>query len=813
MAGVWEGIVVLDLSWGVAGPIASMLLADNGAHVIKIEPPGGDPFRRLSGYRVWNRGKRSAILDLKDGRDHQAFLDLAATADVVIESFSPATTNRLGIDYEALKASNPGLVYCSITGYGTDNPDADRPAYDALVAARTGHQWESRGVLGGTTARLSGTKPILPDFDVPVERWEGPPRTGPMFAAVPWPSIGAAHLAHLSISAALRARQIIGRGQHIETSLLMGALASGAFAWARAEHADAPGYESWLHDPRATKGYFKCADGRWVHQWTPAPGFLTAATGDTLKVTDDVKARVREDRVGVVAAELPHLQAVLDDFIATYARFPAAEWEMAAAEAGISVQTVRSPEEALQDPLLLADGCVTELDDPELGPLRQIGRLYRLGKCSWQVSGPPPTPGQHTEEVLAGIGGEGTLPATQSATLRHPLEGVRVIDFSLAVAGPFGAQLLAELGADVVKVNSVSRVGLNAQMHGMCERSKRSIAIDLKDPEGIAIFHRLVEGADVVATNIRQAAVARLGLDYESLRRVNPAIIYCHTRGHEDGPRKNLLGHDQSAAAIAGVSWIEGGVDDGGTPHWPSVSIGDTGNGFVWATAVVQALYHRDRTGEGQMVDTAIVNTHLLNASMAWITPDGGTVADRPKLDRMTLGFNALYRLYEGGDGWLCIAALTDDHWARLCQALHRADLATDVRFATADARAEHDEVLSEIIAESVAGRPVAGLWQTLDDAGVPCEVSSPDFILRFFDDPANAKRQWITTYEDPLGGTTTASGLLADFSETPGKIWGPPLVIGDHTRDILAELGYDSVQIDKLCAQGTVLDAADATD
>ena len=706
-------------------------------------------------------------------------------------------------------------MYCSITGYGTDNPDADRPAYDALVAARTGHQWESRGVLGGTTARLSGTTPILPDFKVPLDRWEGPPRLGPMFAAVPWPSIGAAHIAHLSISAALRAREITGRGQHIETSLLKGALASGAFAWARAERADAPGYQSWLHDPRASKGYFKCSDGRWVHQWSPVPGFLTAASGETLVVNDEVRARTREGRIGVAAAELPRLQAVLGDCIETYRRFPSAEWEAAAAAAGVSVQTVRSPEEALQDRLLLADGCVTELEDPELGPLRQIGRLYRMSGCSWQVAGPPPTPGQHTEEVLAEVsaGDAVSRPAGPSVgSLRHPLEGIRVIDFSLAVAGPFGAQLLAELGADVIKVNSVSRAGLNAQMHGMCERSKRSIAIDLKDPEGIAIFHRLVEGADVVATNMRQAAVDRLGLDYESLRHVNPAIIYCHTRGHEDGPRKNLVGHDQSAAAIAGVSWIEGGVDDGGTPHWPSVSIGDTGNGFLWATAVVQALYHRDRTGQGQMVDTAIVNTHLLNCSMTWMTPDGGAVADRPRLDRMALGFHALYRLYEGADGWLCIAAVTGEHWTNLCAALGRPELAADLRFATPSARAEHDEELSAIVASAFAGQPVEALRQMLDDFGVPCEVSSPDFVLRFFNDPANADRQWITTYEDPVGGPTTASGLLADFSETPGKIWGPPLVVGDHTRDILAELGYDSEQIDKMCAQGTVLDANDGS-
>jgi crotonobetainyl-CoA:carnitine CoA-transferase CaiB-like acyl-CoA transferase len=196
---------------------------------------------------------------------------------------------------------------------------------------------------------------------------------------------------------------------------------------------------------------------------------------------------------------------------------------------------------------------------------------------------------------------------------------------------------------------------------------------------------------------------------------------------------------------------------------------------------------------------------------MTWISPDGSDVADRPKLDRMTLGFNALYRLYECSDGWLCIAAVSDDHWTSLGTAIGRADLASDARFATATERRDHDQELTEILASSFAVQPVELLSKTLDGFGVPCEVSSPDFILRFFDDPANAVRQWITPYNDPVGGMTTASGLLADFSETPGKVWGPPLVIGDHTRVILAEIGYDPERIDKLCAQRIVLDAGDA--
>jgi crotonobetainyl-CoA:carnitine CoA-transferase CaiB-like acyl-CoA transferase len=812
--GILEGIDVLDLSWGIAGPIVTMLLADNGADVIKIEPPGGDPFRSLSGNRVWNRGKRSAVIDLKDPGQREDFLRLAKRADILVESFAPGTTKRLGIDYETLNEANPRLVYCSITGYGATGSDADRPGYDALVAARTGLQWESRGVLGGTTARLSGTKPILPDFEVPVDRWAGPPRSGPMFTGVPWPSMGAAYLAHLGISAALRAREVTGRGQLVETSLLTGALASGIGGWARAEHADSPGYESWIHDPRSAKGFFKCSDGRWVHQWVPVPGFLAAASGDALAVTDEVKAHLHEGRVGTAAEELVHLQAVMDDFTRTFARFSSTEWERAAAEAGVSVQTIRSPEEALCDPLLLADGCVTEVDDPDVGRIRHIGRLYRFGHCSWGLSGPSPHAGQHTEEVLAEAREEApALDAARAdvhgASLRHPLEGVRVVDFSIAVAGPFGAQLLAELGADVIKVNALAGIVLNAQMHGICERSKRSIAVNLKDPEGIKIFQRLVESADVVATNMREAAVIRLGLDYDSVRKMNPRIIYCHTRGYEDGPRKNLSGHDQSSAGLTGVTWIEGGMDKGGRPHWPSISLGDTGNGFLWAAAVVQALYHRDRTGQGQKVDTAIINAHLLNASMAWVSADkGGASAERPGLDAMALGWNALYRLYEGADGWICIAAASPGDWERLCTAIGSPELYSDPKFATEDDRRTHDSELAQVLEKAFKDRPVKELRNLFDESGVACEISSPDFILDFFNDPTNVDKQRLTTFNDPVGGKTTSIGRLIDFSDTPGKIWGPPLVVGDHTREILNEVGLSEDAIAALYERKIVRDS-----
>src|ERR1700686_3342846 len=154
-SGVLSGLEVLDLSWGVAGPMTGMLLADHGARVTRIEPPGGDPFAGLSGTRVWLRGKRRATLDLRDRADREVFLAHARSADVVIESFGPGVAAKLGIDHALLLAANPRLIHCSITGYGETGRHAHRPAYDALVAARTGQQFESRGPVGTTIGRLS----------------------------------------------------------------------------------------------------------------------------------------------------------------------------------------------------------------------------------------------------------------------------------------------------------------------------------------------------------------------------------------------------------------------------------------------------------------------------------------------------------------------------------------------------------------------------------------------------------------------------------------------------------------------------------
>ena len=798
MAGVLDGVVVLDLSQGIAGPIVGMLLADHGARVTKIEPPGGDPSRAISGARVWHRGKQSACFDLDDAHERDQVVALATRADVLLVSSTAGDLVRHGLDDASLREHNPGLIHCSITGYGDHGRHADRPAIDALVAARTGHQWESRGVDGGTIARLAGVPPAFPDLVTPPDCRVAAPRPGPLFSGVPWVSLATAYQATLAVSAALRVRGVTGRGQAVATSLLQGALGTTQFAWQRVEHPDAPNFQSWIIDARAPRGVFRCADGRWVHQWVPLPEFiLPPSRGDRLVRTPDTKnPKQASSRIGTEVSELLVLQHYQRELAAAVAKFPSHEWEALAADVGIPLQPLRSPEEALHDPAFLTDGCVIEVDDPELGPLRQVGRVYELAACPTGPPAPCVRPGADTEavraEALAGVEAPGRAVPTRSAAPASPLAGIRVVDLGLAVAGPWGTMMLADLGADVIKVNALhDGYWMSSHIAMCCNRGKRSIAMNLKDPAAMEVLRDLVASADIVQHNMRYDAAVRLGADYESLRAVRPDLIYCHTRGFEHGARANLPGNDQTGAALAGPDWLDGGLDHDGVPSWPAVSLGDTGNGFLSAIAMVQALYHRDRTGEGQFVDTSIMYAHLLNASMAWDTPGGLTTPPRPSLDRMQLGWSPWYRLYETSEGWICVAAVRARH-RRALAAIAGSDSVDDVAF----------DALEPVFAT----RPAREWVEVLDTAGVPAEVSDPDFVLSLFDDPEMAERGWVASYDHPVVGRMDALGLLLDFSETPGVVQGPPFLPGQHSREILAETGRDDDAIAALVASGAVL-------
>jgi len=813
VAGVLDGIRVLDLSWGIAGPMATMLLADHGAAVTKIEPPGGDPFRGQLGYHAWNRGKRSAILNLKDAGDLELFRRLAAQADVLVESFRPGVTERLGIDYATLSQTNPRLIYTSITGYGRNNEHSDRPGYDALVAARSGLQWEQRGWPGGAAPRLAGREALYPDLEIPAEQMQGAAREGPLFVASHFPSLGACHATTAGISAALRARERTGRGQWVETSLMQGALAAGVMAFSKAENFEAEGFMTWIGDGRSPKGLFECSDGRWIHCWPPSPRFvLGAGEGEELDPQADLRVRDDPDRIGLGTEEIFVLHHYWAPMAATVAKFTADEWTQAGAEAGVCIQKIRTPEEGFSDPLLLADGCVAEIEDAELGTIRTVGISYKLETSPGQIGGSAPRAGEHTDAVRAEAEQLATPRATPASAKREtlpggPLEGIKVLDFGLAVAGPYGAQLLSDLGATVIKVNAKHDWYWQQNQIAMCcNRGKKSIAIDLKHEGSGEVVQQMLDWADVLMHNMRYPAAVKLGIDYESLRDHHPRLVYCHTRGFERGPREQLPGNDQTGACLAGVEWEDGGCGRGGRPLWSLTNMGDTGNGFLSAVAICQALYEREKTGRGQWVETAIINAQLMNTSYAVARPDGSGFA-RPMLDAAQTGLSAGVRLYPTAEGWLCLTLAKQAHWEGLAQALGLTDLRPAGRFGSPDARSAADDEVAQLIEQALRAQSAAHWARELDAAGVPCEVSSDRAAMEMWDDPSALERKWIARYPHPAVGEIGQVGVAFDFSETPAQIQGPPIVVGLDTRDLLAEFGFTAARIDELLESGAVGD------
>jgi crotonobetainyl-CoA:carnitine CoA-transferase CaiB-like acyl-CoA transferase len=806
MAGVLDGIRVLDLSWGISGPMAGMMLADQGADVVKIEPHGGDPFRdndrtRL-GYRTWQRGKRSAVLDLKDPADLATFKILATHADVLIDSFSPGTMARLGLDYDTLAALNPRLIHASVTAWGSDTAHAGRPGYDLLVAARSGLNWEHRGWPETGNIHMSGGDDPLEGFEVPWNWLQGPPREGPMTTGMPAPSMGAFYALLCGIEAALVARESTGRGQHVETSLFQGACAAALMAWQRAENPNAEDFNTWINCSRTPKGHFECKDGRWIHSWVPNPRFIIEASeGDVIERNPDLSVMNDPNRFGSGVDEawvIGHYQPILMERMA---KFGCDDWLSAAAAADVPMQEARSPEAALADPVMLADGCVRELDDPEYGPIRQVGRVLEMEKTPGTCGGPAPSVGQHTDEIKAeaeALKGKAAPAKSTSDTLAAPLAGIRVLDLGLAIAGPFGTQVLADLGADVIKINAFYDTYWHKNhIAYTSNRNKRSVALNLKDPRAMEVLHDLVRTADVVQHNMRYDAAVRLGVDYDSLKAIKPDLIYCHTRGHERGPREKLPGNDQTGACLAGVQYEDGGMADGGKPLWSLTSFGDTGNGFLSAVGIMQALYHRAKTGEGQFVSSAIVYAQLLNVSHVLARPDGSGF-DRPRLDADQRGMAALDSLYETADGWIALVAATDGQWQALKGVLASPAL-DDPAFATAPSRLANDKALRKALQDQLLGQPAAHWFEALDSAGVPVEISNPEFGRHIHDDADFRRRGWTVGYQHELVGKFEQMGLMVDFSETPGRITRPPLVVGECTREVLREIGYSDAKIDEL--------------
>jgi crotonobetainyl-CoA:carnitine CoA-transferase CaiB-like acyl-CoA transferase len=360
------------------------------------------------------------------------------------------------------------------------------------------------------------------------------------------------------------------------------------------------------------------------------------------------------------------------------------------------------------------------------------------------------------------------------------------------------------MGADVIKIDTEAKGGWGMNHMGMgVNKSKRHLSLDAKNPAARPVLEDLIRSADVITLNSKPGAAARIGLDWETVKAINPRIVYLHTRAHEDGPRSNGGGHDQSGNALGGTEFEDGGCHDGGRPYFSVGSGGDLGNGFLGASAVVYALYDRDRTGKGQAVDTSIINSALFCNSRIFTNAAGDTF-DLPRLDRDQRGFDALYKLYACSTGWLCISAQSDPAWDGLTSVLPA--LADDEKFATRASRKDNDAALTQFLDAAFAERSAEAWAKVLDAAGVPCEVSDPTFSQRLFDNEELLARRWVAHYENhAIVGDVDMFGIGVEFSATPSTPTGPSARGGQHTREVLTELGLDDAAIAALVEAGAV--------
>jgi crotonobetainyl-CoA:carnitine CoA-transferase CaiB-like acyl-CoA transferase len=428
---------------------------------------------------------------------------------------------------------------------------------------------------------------------------------------------------------------------------------------------------------------------------------------------------------------------------------------------------------------------VVEVDDPVLGPVLQVGIGAKLSASPGRVGGPAPEVGQHTKSVLADLAGwpepEPVDPSLMPDT-GPLLADVRILDLGAYYAGPYSSRLLADLGADVIKLEPV----LGDQLRGLerpfysAQAKKRALAANLKDPALGKAVQGLLQWADMVHHNLRPGAAERLGLGYESVRTINPSIIYLHAPGWgSSGPFALRQSFAPMLSGYVGVTYEIAGQFN---PPLPPAANEDPGNGLLGAVAMLLALLHRSRTGEGQFVENPQLNATMGHMAHAVRRPDG-TVIGAGRLDPLQMGFGPFERLYETADGMVCLVAYDEKDRAAAVAAL-----GVD--------RIDADDEQAYAIMAAVGDRSTADVITALTGAGVAAVAPVGRNVHNFMNDPEQRRLERVAEVPHPVKGNVRELHALVrvtDVEQLPHRL-APEL--GEHTDEILADLGYSADEV-----------------
>jgi crotonobetainyl-CoA:carnitine CoA-transferase CaiB-like acyl-CoA transferase len=806
--GPLAGLVVVDLSTTLPGAQATQFLADCGAEVIMVEPPDGSPLRELAGWPALLRGKRSVTMNLHDDADLERLRALLRRADVMVNTMRPTTAERIGLTHDTLSNAYPRLVVATITGWGSTGPFRDYKGWEALVMAKTGVMHEKRGL---TT------------------------RPGPAYTTFSYASWGAAHAAVQGVLAALLERECSGHGQTVETNLVTGMGSMDPYNWfyetvlERYPGAFEP-MDAAYDDRGRPQAYLIYAllvcptkDGRWLQFAQVSPKLIGAwlTELDLLKELGDPKWQ------GFPMLPTPELRMEWwDMMIERVGARTLAEWQQAMAEnLDLSGELFRTPEDSLDHPQTVHEGRATTVVDPELGPVRQPSTLIHADGKPLTELRPAPRLGEHNDALSVGDPVDAVAAADSSGSDDPPLTGVTVLEFGSMFAGPYGATLLADLGARVIKVeplkgdNIRNLVAFPEAGGAKVLQGKESVAIDFTKPQGLELVYELAKRSDIVLQCFRGKAAERAKIDEASLRAVNPDLAFLTTSGYGvDGPFAHRAAYAPSVGAASGLALVDShdtgepptDLDDlhrravklhagGAVPAVQSDGIAAHGVG----SALLVALYAKRR---GTTL-TNVVTTMLGTVQQAMIAYNASYASRRAETaaDEQFFGMNALYRMYRAADGYVFLAAPLPREWPALTKAMSPyVDLHADERFADTESRAQHDDELIAALTTVFAGKTKLEWEHELSAQDVGCvEVVEANSELVLQTDPYFEAGYSVRAHS-PIFEEHRRLAPLCRFSRSRTRA-DAGCTIGQHTDAVLREIGLDEATIVDLRAKEIV--------
>ena len=779
---------ILDLSQGVAGAYCTKFLAGFGAEVIKVEPPDhGDSLRSVAPF--WkdqphpetsclhlhlNAGKKSVTLDLSQPSDAELFRKLVPSVHAVVESFPPGYMEEHGLGYDALRQLNPTLVMASITPFGQAGPYRDWKANELVSYA-----------LGGY-AHITGLPEREPikSYGYLVQYHAG------MHAAVGtlgalWRSYtrGMGEWVDVAVHDAVGFVVSQPPLQYLQTGVVVSRVGTRNAGSVRSA--------------ATFSEVLPCADG-YLHVHSPIGPTHHNGIAELLGEPRWLEPEMLE--------KLPPGKDIIDGFLLPWLQDKTREELMWAAQKVNGPWTpVLNMAEVLADPQHEARGFFVDVDHPVVGKVRQPGHHFVMGDTPWRTERAPLL-GEHNQEVLSQL--QSALAAVQrerdpghvsAGPIPRPLAGIRVLDLSQGVVGPVGGGVIADLGAQVIRIEQPVRAAAQRRVQTQARQSaptsiamaafnvhhhdKLHLSLDLRQPEGLEVFKRLIKASDVIFENFRPRVMSNFGLECPAMQEINPGIIHVAMPAFGyTGPYRDLISQGPGVDAISGLCDLTGYPD--GPPLKPGNYYADYMNGLLASYCILTGLFARAQTGRGQHIEAPMreAETHAIGEALLDFTLNG-RVQTRQGNRHPSMAPHNVYPC-SGDDRWVAIAVEDDQQWQALVKALGSPAWAQDTRFATTLGRHQHQEEIDQHLAQWTKSQDHRQVMELLQQAGVPAgAVLHPDEVLK---DPQFQHRGYFRDIPETEAKTIS---LAWQYASTPMPVLARPPEFGQDNDWVLQEL------------------------